>query len=408
VNGGEGGEQWWLTRVLLEDPLILNQAAALAAAHGPGDGTRLAVRQLLDARIREITRWPRDEDYARIAADLDHAGLGDKADVLRQVADGELQDQARDRWLHRYAYRAEADRDIRTDPRAGDGIDWSDDGPVRGTDGAWYQHGYAEYRDRRWFIVAVQGRGFGEHVMFTSYEEQRRWLADRGPTATGELVTPDLSPVPRVVLEEKILAGMLADPAMFAQAAVSLPPDSFTADARYEIYGAILSLADGGRQWYPGEVAGQLERHTAWLPERALRDAGGNGAPWTHAYLRRLMDTPVSRADAVAAAVAVAAEDTAAAELNGWYHAVADPVAGVAASAWGKLPETALWRQQQAAQTAEHGTAGPVTGEGIPGTQTPPAALRPREFTAPDAGDRWSLPVRRPVPPGPDGPVPRL
>ncbi|HZR48418.1 MAG TPA: hypothetical protein VFB06_02765 [Streptosporangiaceae bacterium] len=408
MNGGEGGEQWWLTRVLLEDPLILDQAAALAAAHGPGDGTRLAVRQLLDARIRKITRWPRDEDYARIAADLEHAGLGDKAGVLRQVADGELQDQARDRWMLRYAYRPEAERDIRADPRADDGIDWSDDADVRGTDGAWYQHGYAGYGGRRWFIVAVHGRGFGEHVMFTSYEQQRRWLADRGPTATGELVIPDVSPVPRVVLEEKILAGMLADPNMFTQAAMSLPPGSFTADARYEIYGAILSLAGDGRRWYPGEVVIQLGRRAAWLPERALRDAGGYGVPWTQAYLRRLMDTPVSRADADAAAVAVADEDTAAAEANGWYHAVADPVAGLAASAGGELPETALWRQQRAAQIAEHGTAGSVTGEGSPGSQTPRAALRPREFTAPDAGNQWSLPVRRPVPPGPDDPVPRL
>ena len=321
------GQQSWLASVLLADPFLLGQASALLAAGGADEESRLAARRLLDQQIR-----PREQDYAEAAGELAAAGHPQLAAMLRAIAGDELLDQARARWEHRYASRPGTERDISDVPQAGDGIDWSDDGPRRGVDGAWYECGHLESRRRSWWVVRVQGRGHGELVFLDDYEQQRRWVADRGGTATGELIFPRARPEPRVVQEEQILAGLLGEPGMLGETAGRLAPQTFTADARYEIYAAMQAAASRGLHSLPDE----LSRRAAWLPGGELPGLGG--------YLGRLMRTPVTRAAAESAINAVAEEDARAEELNGWYHAVADPVTGERI-AEPQAREAVLWRE---------------------------------------------------------------
>jgi hypothetical protein len=77
----------------------------------------------------------------------------------------------------------------------------------------------------------------------------------------------------------------------------SLPLTTFTADARYDIYAAIITVASTGRRWNAEHVAAELGRRMDWVPEWALPRHGGQGTPWPQAYLRRLADTePLSYA----------------------------------------------------------------------------------------------------------------
>ena len=81
--------------------------------------------------------------------------------------------------------------------------------------------------------------------LVTGFDDQQaaaRWLHDRGPMPSRPLTAPDAPSLYRAVLEEHILARLLrhhdSDPAIAAQ----VPPCTFTADARYDIYAAIIHV----------------------------------------------------------------------------------------------------------------------------------------------------------------------
>ena len=115
--------------------------------------------------------------------------------------------------------------------------------------------------------------------------------------ASGPLTPPDVPSLPRAVLEEHILARMLCRPGDLPASMASLPLTTFTADARYDIYAAIITVASTGQRWNLEHVAAELGRRMDWVPEWALPRHGGQGTPWPQAYLRRLANTePLSYA----------------------------------------------------------------------------------------------------------------
>jgi hypothetical protein len=115
--------------------------------------------------------------------------------------------------------------------------------------------------------------------------------------ASGPLTPPDVPSLPRAVLEEHILARMLCRPGDLPASMASLPLTTFTADARYDIYAAIIVVAGNGQSWDLGHVAAELGQRMDRVPEWALPRHGGQGTPWPQAYLRRLADTePLSYA----------------------------------------------------------------------------------------------------------------
>jgi hypothetical protein len=345
----------WLTRVLTEHPDILGAARELAGTSAPGQDTSLAVRRMLDTAIRDTVRWPRDQDYAAVARDLDHAGHPHLAAVIREAAGEDLLSEARARWEWRYAARPDAAREaVLDDVFREDRFTFSDDGALRGIDGAWYVPGYISDGPGEGFAVAVMGRGLRELVTgFGGYEDQRRWVADRGPTGTGELYLPALTPAPRVVLEEQVLASLTANTWTFDGTVTFLPPDTFTADARYEIFAVMLALAGGGRPWHGWQVPGVLAGRVPWLPDGAVRDLGGEGAPWLQAYFRRLSQTPVSVADGDAAGRAILREDGHDPAAPGWYDQMTERRERLRRPAPREMPDLERWARHRTQITTD-------------------------------------------------------
>ena len=292
----------WLTSEVRMDPFLLEDARRACADRGGGENGYLAARRLLDQRLRRMVHWPAEQDYAQLAGDLAAEGREEDATLLRQVAaTGGLLTEAQARWNTRYAARAETadDLDARRLIDAGL-IDFDPEGPYPGIDGSLYWPGYTslEAGQRQVPVVLVAGRGMRQLV--TGFDDQAavaRWLHDRGPMASGPLTQPDVPSLPRALLEEHILARMLYRPGDLPGAMASLPATTFTADVRYDIYAAIITLARSGQPWDLWHVAAELGRRMDWVPDWALPCYGGQGGPWAQAYLRRLTSTePVSYA----------------------------------------------------------------------------------------------------------------
>ena len=109
--------------------------------------------------------------------------------------------------------------------------------------------------------------------------------------------------------EEQLLAAMLSSPAALARYREQLPPDTFTAVSRYDIYRALLELADTGDRWYPWQVRDWVAARQDQIPAGELGTYGGDGMPWTRSYLDRLTVTTWTPAAASAAAAAITAQD---------------------------------------------------------------------------------------------------
>jgi len=266
--------QSWLAGEVLMDPFLLREARAAYADRGGGAGGYLAARRLLDQRLRAMVHWPRARDYADLADDLAAAGRDDDAILLRRVAATRaLLTEAQTRWNTRYDRRAETarDRDVRRLIQ-GSLIDIDPDAPYPGVDGSLYWPGYTSlHAGDQLPVIMVSGRGLRELITgFDGHPAAERWLRSRGPTATGPLTPPDVPALPRAVLEEHILARMLQAPATIPAAMTTLPPATFTTDARYDIYAAITTLARRGGSWDTGDVAAELARRADWIPGWAL------------------------------------------------------------------------------------------------------------------------------------------
>ncbi len=335
----------WLTDQVLGDPFLIDDLARAFAAREGEDGYLLA-RRMLDDRLRRMVHWPRGLDYARIADDLATGGRDEDATRLRRVAatDG-LLTEAMARWNTRYGGRAETGREAEASRLIDAGlIDFDDEGPFPGIDGALYWPGYTslELGPVQAPVVAVAGRGLRELV--TGFDDENavaRWLHDRGPMASGPLGVPDVPALPRAVAEEHILARMLRRRGDVRAMAAQVPPATFTADARFDIYAAIITVASRGQPWDVSDVNSELGDRMNWIPEWALPRYGGDNAPWAHAYLRRLAATePLSYAP-----LRLVAEDTLAQLRSEGPEAAAEERRGEAAGRPWRLPENDRWER---------------------------------------------------------------
>jgi hypothetical protein len=310
-----GGTGYWLTDVLQSDATVLRMAGEQLGAATDTEAGALAVRRSLDGQLRAMSGWPRPDDYTQMAADCEAAGRVHEAALLRQVATTEeLQAEARARWNHRYADHpaSTADQMIATMADAGM-IDFDPDGPYRGIDGAYYRPGLLTIVDLEHPVVVVATRaGLDLAVDWPDYASMSAWIAGRGSTASGPLDRP---PTPeghrfRPWREEQVLARILEAPGEVTMLGPSLPPDTFTADARYDIYASILAVTSRGQRPDPEIVAVELNNRMAWLPDHALPAYGGPAGLTAQAYLSRLTATSVTSGEAMAAAAALHQEDT--------------------------------------------------------------------------------------------------
>jgi hypothetical protein len=304
----------WLAREMLTEPTLVRRAQQVYQEHGGGDDGYLAVRRFLDVELRLMTSWPRTEDYQGLASDYASIGLAQIGDLLSGAATaGQLLAQADTRWRQRYAERPGTFRQqharqflrvglISTDPA----------GPYPGIDGAAYHPGVLDEDKGVPAIPAVLIRTRAMTEMITgwaSYQEMAAWIASRGTTGSGELAALGAAARARCVQEELVLAYMLGDPASIPVISSGLAPTAFTSDTRYDLYAAILAVADREQRCDRDSAAAELTRRAVWIPRHALGAYGGPDLPWAHAYLHRLDATPVTRDTARRAVAALREED---------------------------------------------------------------------------------------------------
>jgi hypothetical protein len=305
---------FWLTDILQSDVTMLRMAGEQAMSGTDAETGALAARRSLDGLLRVMSGWPRPQDYTRMAADYEAVGRAHEAALLRQVAaTGELQAEARARWNHRYTGRPISPADEMIANMADGGmIDFDPDGPYRGIDGAAYRPGVVTIIDVQHPVVMVATRaGLELAIDWADYPTMSAWIAGRGSTASGPLDAP---PTPdgdrfRPWREEQVLARMLEAPAEVPALAAGLPPDTFTADVRYDIYAAILTVTSRGQRPDAELVAVELNSRLAWLPDHALPAYGGPAGRTAQAYLSRLLVSPVTSGEAIAAATTLHQED---------------------------------------------------------------------------------------------------
>jgi hypothetical protein len=286
----------WLTSEVETDPLLLADAHRVFNDRGGGINGALAVRRLLDDRLRRMVTWPRALDYDQLADDLAGQGHPEQDTLLLRCAATSdfLLAEAQTRWNTRYDTRPETTAGHDTQPLIDAGLlDLDPNGPHPGIDGAQYWPGYTSLETGHQApVILIINRGL--HELVTGFPDQtavNRWLHNRGPTATGSLTSPDVPVLPRTTLEEHILARLLNPHADLPARSTDAPPTTFTTDTRYDIYAAITTLARVGQRPTPERAAAELSRRIDWTPEWALPAYGGHGAPWASTYLHRLAMT---------------------------------------------------------------------------------------------------------------------
>jgi hypothetical protein len=285
----------WLTSEVETDPLLLDDAHRVFNDRGGGINGALAVRRLLDERLRRMVTWPRALDYTQLADDLAGQGHPEQDTLLLRCAATTdfLLAEAQTRWNTRYDTRPETPAERDTQRLIDTGLlDLDPDGPHPGIDGAHYWPGYTSLETGHQApIVLIINRGL--HELVTGFPDQAavdRWLHDRSPMASGPLRPPEVPVLPRTVLEEHILARLLYPHADLPARSTDAPPTTFTADTRYDIYAAITTMTRAGQPGLP-HVAAELARRIDWIPDWALSIYGGRDASWPQAYLRRLANT---------------------------------------------------------------------------------------------------------------------
>jgi len=186
-----------------------------------------------------------------------------------------------------------------------------------GTDGATYQTGAfggepGQPGDPVVLVTTMTTRelvaGFGTEAAAAG------WLGDRYRRARHgkPLADPAVEHLPRVTLEEHLLAWLLHHPGKLDEVAAALPGPVWTTDCRHEIYAALRTAARCNGQAGYTEVSAELDRRILRAPGWAATQVGWPSGSWAQQYLQRLAATRSNDTSARAAirALAVEAKDT--------------------------------------------------------------------------------------------------
>jgi hypothetical protein len=309
-----GEDEDWLTTVLRSDATVMRLARETFHERGGGDEGTLAARRHLDEELRAMTRWPRGEDYERIAADCEASGRTQDAALLREVARADaLIAETGITWNRRYVHRPlTRNWELAGQMTRGGHVDFDPDGPYHGTDGALYRPGMLGNGLPETPILILAGRGTTEFMLgWADYESLMAWVAGRGTTASGALAPP---PVQygrgSRAWREDIVLGYLVGRKREVPLVDPPPPETFTTDVRYDLYLAFRNVHRSGQAITQQAIAAELVRRMARVPDDAVSAYGGRGAPWAHAYLARLESTPVIDEEAFAAEDSLRLEDS--------------------------------------------------------------------------------------------------
>ncbi len=233
--------------------------------------------------------------------------LGDVMDALAGT-DGELRD-AVPAWHARYAARPETQPERQAAAQLRTGEVKESGQASRGLDGAWYTRAWYP-RSGKPAVVVTSSALSEEIVNFANTGDARSWLESRSPATTGPLRTTATGPTTRTAREEELLAFILRDPQAGMSVAALAGPATWTTHLRAELFAAWQwATTEGGAPGY-GVIAAAYTRRLLRAPADAAQDIGWPGATRATAYLQRLVATPVTQAQASAAATALAEADS--------------------------------------------------------------------------------------------------
>jgi hypothetical protein len=315
-TGGDAGvpceTEHVVTTMLRSDAMILILARKAVEAGDGSPAAHIAARRDLDREVRELLPWPSGEDYARAAADYERMGRPDDAALLRRMAAADtLIAAAKTEWNTRYEARPSTPAEEMIDAmRQAAMIDFDPAGHYLGVDGAAYEPGALTIGGKQEPILVITGRGTAELVTdWPSFDEMADWVASRGSSASGPLTPPPARPDCRAWEEDQVLARLVTSPRDAPRLTAGLTPDTFTTDVRYDVYQAIVALADRCGYYDPGQLAAELGIRMASVPTYGLVNYGGATGLFARAYLARLASTGVSSAAAAATASTLVQED---------------------------------------------------------------------------------------------------
>ena len=249
------------TTMIRSDAIILMFARQTVEDGDGSPAAYIAARRDMDREVRELLPWPSGEDYARAAADYERMGRTDDAALLRRMAATEtLIAAARTEWNTRYDARPTAPATEMIDAMRQAGIiDFDPAGPYMGVDGAAYEPGAFTIGGKPEPILVITGRGTSELVTdWPSFHAMADWVASRGSTAAGPLTPPPAGPDCRAWEEDEVLARLVTSPRETRQLTAGLTPDTFTTDVRYDVYQAIVALAERGGYYTSEQLAAEL------------------------------------------------------------------------------------------------------------------------------------------------------
>ena len=347
----------WLTSQSLAHPDKLVTAMRLIAAGHRSNDACLHARQFLEHALGAATRRPLTEaDYWHAANLLDgggHAAFGTVMESLASV-DGELH-AAAPAWHARYAARPQTqpERAAAEQIRSGHVVESGHAG--KGIDGAHYARAYYP-RSGKPAVVITTSAMTEEIVNFANTADAAAWLASRSAGVTGPLRTSTTGPASRTAREEELLAFLVREPSSAARLAGMTGPATFTTHLRAELFTALRwSTAAGGTPGY-SVIAEAYGRRLLRAPAAAAADIGWPDATRAMAYLHRLAATPVTDAQAEAAATLLATVDAAASQAR--RHETAVPAARHASSVT-PVPEQRRLLQQPPALVHSPSTPAP-------------------------------------------------
>ena len=287
-------------------------AMRLIAAGGRSNDSCLHARQFLEQALGSRGSQLSGADYQQAASLLDGRGrikLGAAMDALASVS-WELE-AATAGWHNRYAARPQTqpERIAAGQIRNGDVVESGHAGP--GIDGAHYSRAYYP-RSGKPAIVITTSALTEEIVNFANTADAAAWLASRSAGISGPLPTSATGPASRTAREEELLAFLLREPGRGARLDSMAGAATFTTHLRAELFAALRwATAAGGTPGYT-VIAEAYGRRLLRAPAEAAEEIGWPNATRATAYLNRLVVTPVTEAQAAAAADLLAAADAAA------------------------------------------------------------------------------------------------
>src|ERR1700677_1250171 len=219
-----------LLEMAVRDRFLVAGAARYAGRHGHSNDALLRARRVLEDQWQlDPGCLPAGQDWREAARLLERAGEPHLAAVLDGIAgtDAELAAAAQ-AWTARYAFRGNTEAEQMLAGWISERVLMPDEGLCwQGADGAWYQSGVLGAEPGRPGDPVVLVTTMSTRELVAGFGTERAalgWLADRyRAEQVRVLAAPAVEHLPRVTLEEQLLASLVRHPGEAARTMAARP-----------------------------------------------------------------------------------------------------------------------------------------------------------------------------------------